>query len=127
MGLAAVAGIGFMVMAYNVTEPLHFENTGEEPRTQSIQRTVEGVYPGDYQLNLELEAQGGEEGQWPWLVRVDAVDEAGTRTRIFQHAAQPEETGSFTFDFQVPEETAGLMVFSKTGSRKPLLPFPKPA
>lgn len=109
--LAAVAGIGFMVMAYNVTEPLHFENTGEEPRTQSIQRTVEGVYPGDYQLNLELDAQGGEEGQWPWLVRVDAVDEAGTRSRIFQHAAEPEETGSFSFDFQVPEETAGLMVF----------------
>ena len=108
--ILAALGIGFLLLAYNTTIPQEFENTGDSPRTQQIRRNLEGVYPGEYQLTLDVESVGGDEEQWPWQLVVDALLEDGSTGRVLVVTAEPDLSGTFTYDLETPEGTEGLLL-----------------
>lgn len=112
LGSLLVGASIFLFMALQTTEPLVFDNMEqEENRNQTLTRNVPDILPAtEYMLEMELTAAGGDEEQWPWLVRVDSRDGEGSLTNIFQHIAEPEESGTIELPFETPEETESLRI-----------------
>ena len=112
LGALLVGASVFLFIALQTTEPLVFDNLDqEENRNQTLTRNIPDIIPSsEYELALEIEAQGGDEDQWPWLVRVDSRDGEGSLTNIFQHTAEPDESGSITLLFETMEETESLRI-----------------
>ncbi|SMP56653.1 O-antigen ligase family protein [Anoxynatronum buryatiense] len=112
MGAVLLGAAVLLMVALQATEPLVFDNMDlEEPRNQTLTRTLSDMQPlTAYELHLQLETQGGNEEQWPWLVEVISENAGRDSTRILQHVGVKEVSGEIMIPFETLEDTTALRI-----------------
>ncbi|AOT70141.1 O-antigen ligase family protein [Geosporobacter ferrireducens] len=105
--------VGLLLLAFNATEPLTFDNYGlTENRTNQIQRVVHTVQPDEeYLLKLNLEAATENERQWPWRVRVMSIGATGEAQMIAEQLGEIEQASEIEIPFQTLAETKKLQIY----------------
>lgn len=112
---AVVIGVAiFGYIALNTTVPLVFDNmVVTENKTNQIQRTVKDIEGNkDYILKLNIEdAASVDEGQWPWKVRINSVNESGEQELLIETLGELNLNGEIDIPFTTLETTQNISIY----------------
>ncbi|KAB3529714.1 O-antigen ligase family protein [Alkaliphilus serpentinus] len=109
IGVLLAGSLG--VLAFNITEPLVFDNlNASENKWNSIRRTIE-VYPNqNYILSVNVGVEGSNEKQWTWRIRVFGADDKGEQALLDDRIAEVGESGYIKIPFTTELTTEKALI-----------------
>lgn len=108
-----IVGIGISYIALTTFEPIIFDNANiSENRLNQIQRTIGSVEASKtYTLHVVLDSVSMDEGQWPWRIHINSIDNQKNQELLVERVGSESESGIIEILFKTLEDTKALNIF----------------